>query len=76
MSALWAPSTGYQDEATAAGSRTGLRAVPRPRPRLARMPFVLVLIGIVGLGMTGLLMLNTTLQNQAFQVGTLNRQAT
>jgi hypothetical protein len=34
------------------------------------------MIGIVGLGMAGLLMLNTTLQNQAFQARSLNRQAT
>ena len=36
----------------------------------------MVLIGIFGLGMAGLLMLNTTLQNQAFQTRSLNRQAT
>jgi len=35
-----------------------------------------VLIGIFGMGMVGLLMLNTTLQSQAFQSRTLNRQAT
>ena len=35
-----------------------------------------MLIGIFGLGMAGLLMLNTTLQNQAFQARSLNRQAT
>jgi hypothetical protein len=35
-----------------------------------------VLIGIFGIGMSGLLMLNTTLQNQAFESRTLNRQAT
>jgi hypothetical protein len=35
-----------------------------------------VLIGIFGVGMAGLLMLNTTLQNQAFESRTLNRQAT
>jgi hypothetical protein len=34
-----------------------------------------VLIGIFGLGMAGLLMLNTTLQSQAFESRTLNRQA-
>ena len=56
--------------------RTRLRAVPPPRPRLARIPFLLVLIGIFGLGMAGLLMLNTTLQNQVFQARSLNRQAT
>jgi hypothetical protein len=42
---------------------------------LARFPFLLVLIGIFGLGMAGLLMLNTTLQNQAFEARSLNRQA-
>jgi hypothetical protein len=35
-----------------------------------------VLIGIFGVGMAGLLMLNTTLQSQAFESRTLNRQAT
>ena len=47
-----------------------------PAPRLARFPFLLVMIGIFGLGMVGLLMLNTTLQNQAFEARALNRQAT
>jgi hypothetical protein len=42
---------------------------------LARVPFLLVLIAVFGLGMAGLLMLNTTLQNQAFETGTLHRQA-
>ena len=71
MSALWAsvPEPTTPD-------RNRLRAVPPPRPRLARIPFLLVLIGIFGLGMAGLLMLNTTLQNQAFQARSLNRQAT
>ena len=54
-----------------------LRPVADPaRPRLARFPFLLVMIGIFGLGMVGLLMLNTTLQNQAFEARALNRQAT
>jgi hypothetical protein len=50
--------------------------VAAPKQRLARFPFLLVLIGTFGLGMVGLLMLNTTLQNQAFQARSLNRQAT
>jgi hypothetical protein len=71
MSALWAawapaPPT----------SRARLRPVAAPKQRLARFPFLLVLIGTFGLGMVGLLMLNTTLQNQAFQARSLNRQAT
>jgi hypothetical protein len=49
--------------------------VAEPAARLARFPFLLVLIGIFGIGMAGLLMLNTTLQSQAFESRTLNRQA-
>lgn len=52
-----------------------LRLVPRPRKRMARMPFLLVLIALVGVGMVGLLLLNTSLQNQAFEATELRRQA-
>ncbi|SDS10084.1 type IV pilus modification PilV family protein [Microlunatus soli] len=43
--------------------------------RLGRVPFVLVLIAVFGIGMAGLLALNTTLQGQAFQAGRLHQQA-
>lgn len=77
MSALWAPITGWREERAAPGaSRSRLQAVAPPTARLARFPFLLVMIGVFGLGMVGLLMLNTTLQNQAFQARALNRQAT
>ncbi|HHV22605.1 MAG TPA: hypothetical protein GXZ30_13915 [Propionibacterium sp.] len=62
-------------------SRTGrdrsrwLRLVPAPRPRLARLPFLTILLTIVGAGMVGLLLLNTSLQNQAFQASQLRREA-
>ena len=56
--------------------RAGARLPGRAAGRLARFPFLLVLIGIFGLGMVGLLMVNTTLQNQAFEARSLNRQAT
>jgi hypothetical protein len=74
VSALWAPIAGRQHD----DSRTGrpLHAVAEPAARLARVPFLLVLIGIFGIGMAGLLMLNTTLQSQAFESRTLNRRAT
>ena len=75
MSALWAPLGSSAADVEATGGRW-LRVVPRVPSRLARLPFVLVLIAFFGLGMAGLLMLNTTLQNQAFQLRTLNRQAT
>ena len=74
MSALWAPSTGRREEIGTISSP--LHAVAEPATRLARFPFLLVLIGIFGIGMAGLLMLNTTLQSQAFQSRTLNRQTT
>jgi hypothetical protein len=75
MSALWAPVP--EDIETGTGGRRGaeLRPVGRPAPRLSRAPFLLVLIGVFGLGMAGLLMLNTTLQNQAFSSRALDRQA-
>ena len=73
MSALWAPIAARADAVRTTGRP--LRAVAQPAARLARFPFLLVLIGIFGLGMAGLLMLNTTLQSQAFQSRTLNRQA-
>ncbi len=71
MSAVWA---GWAPAAPRRRAR--LRSVDAPAHRLARFPFLLVLIGSFGLGMAGLLMLNTTLQNQAFQVRSLSRQAT
>lgn len=66
--------TGRRNDATR--TRRPLHAVAEPASRLARLPFLLVLIGIFGVGMAGLLMLNTTLQSQAFESRTLNRQAT
>ena len=72
MSALWEGLVARP----ATQARAQLRPVTNPKPRMARFPFLLVLIGIFGLGMAGLLMLNTTLQNQAFQTRALHRQAT
>jgi hypothetical protein len=74
MSALWAPIATRDEEIRNTGRP--LRAVAQPVSGLAQFPFLLVLIGIFGIGMAGLLMLNTTLQSQAFQSRTHNRQAT
>jgi hypothetical protein len=78
VSALWAELTGWpaQSDRSRAAARARLRAVPSATPRLARRPFAVVLIALFGVGMTGLLMLNTALQGQAFQSTSLNRQAT
>lgn len=76
MSALWAPVTPVDLERGPERPTGRLRAVRTPAGRLSRAPFLLVLIGVFGLGMAGLLMLNTTLQNQAFASRALERQAT
>ncbi|HEY9293662.1 MAG TPA: hypothetical protein VIP98_20485 [Microlunatus sp.] len=82
MSALWADTSRRTSD-----SSTNDRAVDtgpvRPsvieggagHGRLGRVPFVLVLIGLFGLGMAGLLALNTTLQGQAFEAQALHQQA-
>lgn len=57
------------------GPRTGAADRGSERTRLGRVPFVLVLMAIFGLGMAGLLALNTTLQGQAFQATALHKQA-
>jgi hypothetical protein len=76
MSAVWAPVPDGPDQRVASRGPSRLRAVQPPASRLSRAPFLLVLIGVFGLGMAGLLMLNTTLQNQAFSSRALDRQAT
>lgn len=53
-----------------------LRPLASPPRRMARLPFLTILVAVFGLGMAGLLLLNTTLQNQVFAARTLNRQAT
>jgi len=78
VSALWAPLIGWRESAMpdSVPAVPKLRAVPKAPARMARIPFILVVMALFGMGMSGLLMLNTTLQNQAFEARTLNRQAT
>jgi len=82
VSALWAPLQAQPERGRGAGRQQTqeqgerrLRAVPPLPERMARVPFITVLIAIFGVGMVGLLMVNTTLQNQAFESRALNRQA-
>jgi hypothetical protein len=56
-------------------SRPSLRPLVTPGRRMARLPFLVVLIAAFGLGMAGLLLLNTTLQNQEFEARRLTSQA-
>jgi hypothetical protein len=78
MSALWAPlqaPTAEKRGRRGDGESRRLRAVPALPERMARIPFITVLIAIFGVGMVGLLVVNTSLQNQAFESRSLNRQA-
>ncbi len=78
MSALWAPLQAPTAEKRGRrndGDSRRLRAVPALPERMARIPFITVLIAIFGVGMVGLLVVNTSLQNQAFESRSLNRQA-
>jgi hypothetical protein len=53
-----------------------LRAVPPPRFRAARAPFVIVVVAILGAGLVGLLLLNTALAQGSFRIHDLqNRTA-
>lgn len=55
--------------------RWGLTPVPIPQRRMANVPFVLVLGVFLALGMVGLLLLNTVLQEQGFAVQQRQRAA-
>jgi hypothetical protein len=55
--------------------RPELREVPRREGRIATVPFVLVVALVLGLGMVGMLVLTTALQEQAFAVQRQQHQA-
>ena len=55
--------------------RWGLTQVPIPERRMANVPFVLSLGVFLALGMVGLLLLNTALQEQGFAVQNRQKEA-
>jgi len=55
--------------------RPGLSPVPRAASSLATVPFVAVVAAVLALGMVGILVLTTALQNQAFVVQDRQHQA-
>ena len=67
MTALLAPRPSHPE------TGPGLAPVPPLRRQLATPWFIALLAAVLGLGMVGLLVLTTALQNQAFAVG--DRQA-
>jgi len=49
-------------------------AGPRPRARSARMPFILLLVGLLGGALVSLLVISTTLAQGAFRITNLQEQ--
>ncbi|MDO5285344.1 MAG: hypothetical protein Q4G45_00765 [Actinomycetia bacterium] len=65
-----------QAEKVARTSREhSLHPVPKPVTTLARTPFLVFLALVLGLGMVGLVMLQTTVQQQSFEVRRLEAEA-
>lgn len=52
-----------------------LRLVAPVRARARRLPFVVVVVAVLSLGLVGLIVLSTALQDQAFKLAELNQQA-
>jgi len=52
-----------------------LRIVAPARARARRAPFVVVVVAILSAGLVGLVILSTSLQNQAFELARLQEQA-
>jgi hypothetical protein len=70
---------------TASAAPEARRVAPRPEPRLsvvpslrarpARMPFVLLVVGLLAGGLIALLMLNTKLAENSFRLQNMQRQS-
>ena len=54
-----------------AQERARLTVVPHRAPRVARVPFVILMLLLLGAGLVGLLVLNTSLQQGAFRAAAL-----
>ena len=72
MTALLAPKRKSDDRPPG----RGLRQVPIPQRRIGNVGFVIALAAFLALGMVGLLLLNTALQEQGFAVNDRQREAT
>jgi hypothetical protein len=57
-------------------ARPGLTVVPKPAVTTPRVPFVLLVVTLLGAGLVGLLILNTSLERGAYVSGSLRAQAT
>ncbi|MEL4504133.1 hypothetical protein AAEX63_04140 [Luteococcus sp. H138] len=77
MSALLAPLEQPRTRSTAspAAERPALRAVAASPLRLSRVGFIIFITTVLGLGMVGILLLNTTIQQRAQTVAAAQRTA-
>jgi hypothetical protein len=55
--------------------RPDLRLLPAPAPSTRRLPFVLLVVGLLGAGLLGLLLLNTLSAQGAFTVSHLQQRS-
>ncbi len=69
MSALQAPINPGSD-----ARPTVLRAVPKQPRQLAQLPFIFFIVALLGGGLTGVLVLSTTIQTQSSEVAALQTQ--
>lgn len=71
MTALLAPRPSRDSQ-----SRPRLKALTKPAQQVATIPFVLIVAAVLLVGMVGMLLLSTTLQNQSFDIQKKQHQAT
>lgn len=71
MSAATAPTRSPE-----ARPRATLRAVPRTPDKLALLPFALLVVVVLGVGLGGIIVLNTAIQEQSRAISRLQRDAT
>ena len=72
MSSLASPRT-RSTRPAAAPKR--LRLVAPPRTTAGRIPFVVVVITVISLGLVGLIFMSTVLQGQSFELSKLEKEA-
>jgi hypothetical protein len=70
-----AARTGRASVARAGANRPGLRVLPGGRSGAPRAPFVVLVLLVLGVGLVGLLLLNTSLQQSSFELRELEQQS-
>lgn len=73
MSALQGPARARRGRG--ASPRRSLNLVPIAQPQTPRTPFVALVVAVIAAGLVGLLVLNTTMQKNAFELADLQERA-